>query len=531
MICTLSGLCGNVTPNLTKRAIEEPSVAPFAQVEIRGAPDAVNAQAFLNAEVYGQNPIAIGVGNGSFPAVIKSIQIGTSNGAGAEIEIVDQEGGDFSVIFERVTRLGTATDSLCFLRWGWVSTTCNGSSAAVTTSDNPRGFQPTGGSVSSWISLVMMTFSVEYSAGTIKYKIHCVDQLNTLATSKFGGVIESHFVPAVQDLCSERNVNVRFVAFNGTTETEFLFRTDGTGTCDARYGMFREWHGRNRSVSACINEWTGLHLADNGTPQGLPIRIIFDPNPSDGTNGTLIFLASPTDPCRGGIDGGNSPIANYVVNGGCDSPVISFRPTIGWTGVGANSAGGGGGGSAPGTQLNRGPTPCLANLRSNPHLYTPESGGIRLGTNLAVSANRDDILASGPLRALRYVHSHRITNNLAALAWNPITAELKVQGDPSYSHPLLYLGRYMSLSVLNPFQIGTQAPCEWTNIPSCNEVLSNNSWIIEGVSHDLREGSYTTTFKLRLVAPGQDATLNAFNAAIRAASTVGNVLAGILPFN
>jgi hypothetical protein len=250
-----------------------------------------------------------------------------------------------------------------------------------------------------------------------------------------------------------------------------------------------------------------------------------------GANGTLIFLASPIDPCSGSsAANSNNSIANYIVNGGCDSPVINFKPTIGWTGVGANAAGGAGGGSAPGTQLNRGPSPCLANLSANPHLYTPTNGGIRLGTNLAVAANRSDILASGPLRALRYVHSHTITNNLVSLAWNPITAELKVQGDPSYTHPLLYLARYMSLSVLNPFQIGTQAPCRWTNTPSCNEVLSNNSWIIEGVSHDIREGSYTTTFKIRLLAPGQDAVLDAFLApVINAASAVGNAIAG-LPF-
>ncbi len=530
MICTLSGLCGNISPNLTKKAIEEPSLAPFVQVQIRAANNAVLAQAFLNAsEIYGNNPIEIGVGNGSFPAAVKSLQVGTSNGAGAEIEIIDQEGGDFSVIFERVTRLGTATDSLCYIRWGWVSTNCGGGSVAVTTAENPRGFQPTGGSVSPWISLVLMTFSVEYSAGTVKYKIHCVDTMNTLVTSKFSGVINDRFKVAVETLCRERAVAVRFVAFNGATEIPFRFKTDGAGTCDANTGLRREWRGQNRTVMTCVYEWARLHLADTGGPNGLPIRVIFDP--TTGANGTLIFLASPTDPCASeNAANANNSIANYVVNGGCDSPVISFKPTIGWTGVGANAAGGGGGGAAPGTQLNRGPEPCLANIRSNPHLYTPTNGGIRLGTNLAVSANREDILASGPLRALRYVHSHTITNNLASLAWNPITAELKVQGDPSYTHPLLYLGRFMSLSVLNPFQIGTQAPCRWTNIPSCNEVLSNNGWIIEGVSHDLREGSYTTTFKIRLLAPGQDAVLDAFLAPIlNAASSVGNAIAG-LPF-
>jgi hypothetical protein len=530
MICNLSGLCGNISsPNLTKKAIEEPSIAPFVQVQIRGKDDAVLAQAMNITEIYGNNPIDIGVGNGSFPAVVKSLQVGTSNGAGAEIEIVDQEGGDFSVIFERVTRLGTATDSLCWIRYGWVSTVCGGGTVAVTSAEDPRGFQPTGGSVSPWIKLVMLTFSVEYSAGTIKYKINCIDSLATLIDSKYNETIDDRFVTAVRRLCTERNVPVRFVAFNGTTEIPFRFKVDGAGTCDATLGMRRPWAGRNRTVLSCIYEWTRLHLADTGGAQGLPIRVIMDH--TTGRNGTLTFLASPIDPCAGAsASNANNSIANYIVNGGCDSPVISFKPVIGWTGVGANAAGGAGGGAAPGTQLNRGPAPCLANIQANPQLYTPTNGGIRLGTNLAVSANRDDILASGPLRALRYVHSHTITNNLASLAWNPITAELKVQGDPSYTHPLLYLARYMSLSVLNPFQIGTQAPCRWTNVPSCNEVLSNNSWIIEGVSHDIREGSYTTTFKLRLVAPGQDAVLDAFlGPIINAVNSVGNAIAG-LPF-
>src|SRR5580704_8979171 len=101
--CNLDGLTGCQAPkNTPRQALEDPVLAPFVKITVKGKANAIVAQAVNDpavAQDYGQD-VVFGVGNKSFPAVVKSFQNGASNGCGFEIEIIDQEGGDFSKIFE-----------------------------------------------------------------------------------------------------------------------------------------------------------------------------------------------------------------------------------------------------------------------------------------------------------------------------------------------------------------------------------------------------------------------------------------------
>ena len=104
-----------------------------------------------------------------------------------------------------------------------------------------------------------------------------------------------------------------------------------------------------------------------------------------------------------------------------------------------------------------------------------------------------------------YVKANSILNG------QPIEAELIVQGDPSDQlvHPQLILGKKLSLVVINPYHLlgdGDNGCPDWLARPACNDILSNKNWMIQGVDHSIREGSYVTTFKLSLPAPG--ASLN-----------------------
>jgi hypothetical protein len=63
----------------------------------------------------------------------------------------------------------------------------------------------------------------------------------------------------------------------------------------------------------------------------------------------------------------------------------------------------------------------------------------------------------------------------------------------------------MTIIALNPFyRVGQGSECkdDWTASPPCNGLLSNRNWLILGVSHQIKEGSFTTSFKLILSAPG-----------------------------
>jgi hypothetical protein len=89
----------------------------------------------------------------------------------------------------------------------------------------------------------------------------------------------------------------------------------------------------------------------------------------------------------------------------------------------------------------------------------------------------------------------------------PITADLRILGDPRAQ--FVYMDRWMGQSVsivaINPFHIagGGNGGCgDWLAKPMCNQILSNKSWKVHAVNHSIKEGSYTTTLKLFLEAPG-----------------------------
>ena len=52
------------------------------------------------------------------------------------------------------------------------------------------------------------------------------------------------------------------------------------------------------------------------------------------------------------------------------------------------------------------------------------------------------------------------------------------------------------------YSTGTEQT-EYVGIDMEDNILSNKNWMIMGVNHQIKEGSYTTTLKLFLAVPGQ----------------------------
>jgi hypothetical protein len=93
-----------------------------------------------------------------------------------------------------------------------------------------------------------------------------------------------------------------------------------------------------------------------------------------------------------------------------------------------------------------------------------------------------------------------------------VEAELLIQGNPYLDDPLaLCAGAECSIIVINPFMFKKQsAGCsEWIADPPMNAFLSNKHWLIQGVSHEIKEGSFTTTLKVWLASPGVDINYDA----------------------
>ncbi len=192
--------------------------------------------------------------------------------------------------------------------------------------------------------------------------------------------------------------------------------------------------------------------------------------------------------------------ALYTVNGGNCSPVYSFTPNIKFF---FNSMRSGGLGSPEiGTVYNASEnltgTAATANIR--PQVATwpnyREGGPSNSGRDRG-NAARETMWATA---------EHLRTNVLA----NTIEAELKVQGDPSLwlCSPIYGYGRTVAIVVINPFFINDITDnvnaCPQFSLTSsvCNDLLSRGDWFVKSVDHSIREGSYVTTLKVILFAPG-----------------------------
>ena len=80
------------------------------------------------------------------------------------------------------------------------------------------------------------------------------------------------------------------------------------------------------------------------------------------------------------------------------------------------------------------------------------------------------------------------------------------QGNPEFSGNNYLKGKKVSIVVINPFFINSygNACGDWLASPGCNPVYSNKNWIVMGAEHSISEGSYITTLKINLPAPGSD---------------------------
>jgi hypothetical protein len=101
--------------------------------------------------------------------------------------------------------------------------------------------------------------------------------------------------------------------------------------------------------------------------------------------------------------------------------------------------------------------------------------------------------------------------------YQPISAELRIVGNPKLDKILLLIGSTVGIAVVNPFNVTSSTlGCEWRVSggealaqSSCNAVLSNKRWVVKGVAHDIREGSFITSLNVYLPAPGQELAPNA----------------------
>jgi len=346
------------------------------------------------------------------------------------------------------------------------------------------------------VKCVLTQIEVNYSEGKIKYKLSGtgLDPLffnmredNRLGTDDKPMKLED----AIQQLClQDPQMRVSYcMKKNGKIECggkgTFKWYKFGEGGPEAT------WQADNQNRISTISKWIEPFRLDDGSQNGKGIILMLD---SENYDHLMLVM----DPMEENTTGCENSLGTFIVNGGKCSPVLEFTPKFNWiSGWGGESVGGDAAGPARSAPVfDEDPRPKTACCGSPSHV----------GQQQQVTITQQAWSAYGPKEAhtetVKSVEAHQRANKMVSVSIQPITAELRIVGDPSAIFVVhsLFFGRSCSIVAINPFhlkQSGGECP-EWLAEPQCNEILSNKNWLCLGTNHSIKEGSYTTTLKLVL---------------------------------
>lgn len=502
VFCNLEGCINKYSAGTAgiKNALDTHVLFPWVEVSI----------------VDGTNTV-IAVGNNSSKtamAVVKSFQFGVSNGSGVNIEVVDEAGGQFSRFFKLITTGNVESPDKWKLKfkWGWAPQSCLGS-------NQPSNTQPI---MSPEHTMVVKGITCNVQQGLFKYNIEGNDLTIDLFSSRDDNVFGSdgqpiRLVRAISELLEKYGITPLFKKINADGSYGALEIKDVSGNPGANVagalgggGAFASaggklatgqgppatWASLNRNPIQIARDWLN-HVVSK---RGKGIVTYWD---TTAETPTIIFLESNKPSCETNLDTAPFNLGTYVVNGGQCSPVLSFTPHLQWDYATAMVNSGGWSGDALAAKMNRtdgqnsGPEPCLQGKTPNLNNAGVQKG--QVVTPMAASWWWG--------QAIENLNANTMTNINANKISRAIEAELRIQGDPTFSDPKLLNGFYVGIVYINPFVVSGTAEegCIWmVTEPPCNNILSNSNWMIHGGFHEIREGSYTTTLRLWLAAPGLD---------------------------
>ena len=466
-----------------KAAFDAEAIAPFVIVGICGEEDKEGIQ----------------VGNKSAPnfgnrAVVSSLQYGQDTGIGATIEIIDEEGGAFHKFFDKIlVSMREATAKyIISIQWGWVASKCD--EAGI-----PRNQVRLAQSCVHTLILLRVSIKVE---SVIKFTLECTDTLQpafeTRHEKKHGTDRPQQKLKikeAIRKACRENNPPIPIVEF----------RRRGDPSPDA--WEFKDnpkcvWEGNQQSILGVLHRWIQPFVTD----KCLGIKIAW--RDTNGCKPTLVLWEDGSPRCNETIEcRKDRSIGNYIVNGGPCSPVIEFNPQIKWNwAVAANTGGSVNRASSSNEKQKQDADKCDFDDEFN-------GQGSGTATNNATSTLADCVYFKEAATKLR---EHDKLHQRANRTYEPIRAELRIQGDPLLDDPIQLRFATAGIIVINPFHLSSKGitGCpEWFSSgvsgsamanSTCNGILSNRCWIVNGVSHEIRLGAYTTTLNLFLPAPGSN---------------------------
>jgi hypothetical protein len=438
----------------------------------------------------------ITVGNQSSPeiqnsAVIKSFDIGTSDGMQCKIVIHDTQGSAFDIFVKNLVKdfrkLNTNEGFRLTADWGWVKTGC-----------------PTAPASSSSCTHYLHVDSIESSFVAGKF-IHEVTATDLLVKAFEGGVEKQYgedgkelpLKVAIENLFTKdpapKIKEVKFMRMENGKLVPYKFKgaeEDKKGN----NGPLGKFQGKGRNKLDTAMSWI-----KTTTENGKGVKPIFD-----GTikGGRLVFLEDPKPKCDEVKNWESNCIGTYVVNAGKNSSVLEFNPRIRWDFSRLMNVGG----NHPENTVEDTPQQKVTGLSDCDELTQPGTPGAGQVSTMSTSENEKNRLGRNATSSVAKAEAAQMRT--MRVIPDVIDADLVVMGDPSLSSAVLLTGMNVSIVFINPFHLlpDGSACGDWTvgvdNI--CNPILSNKAWFITEVKHHIQEGVYTTTLGISLAAPGID---------------------------
>ena len=307
---------------------------------------------------------------------------------------------------------------------------------------------------------------------------------------------------AIETLLKERTpgpmLGVKFLNSKGTGPLKFKVSDSNGGTDGvSSNGPKGVWTANQQGKLDTIRRWLAPLCTEND--KGI---IIYwegkkDPNnPSVG--GTIVIQEDPGMGLCGNELDDSKHLGTYVVNGGEHSPVLSFHPSVNWN-FGGVAKDGGTQSSVSGEQ---------AKMKGDSKAGCPDNrdkGGTATYTGTQGEQMHYRAADNQAKESAKSDAAHQLANSKME-GLQAIEAELRIIGDPRYCFPWSLIGARLSLVVINPYHLRkTYLGCpDWLAEPLANPVFSNKNWLITGADHQIKEGSFVTTLKIQLAAPGVD---------------------------
>jgi len=452
--------------------------------------------------LFNNNRIFLGVGNNSAPssnlAAIKSFNYGLtggSTGTGIEMEIIDNGAALYRDIIRNLNKSIKTREvevSQVEIDYGWIIT----ESPSVGGTGIPRLY--TAKTAANEILRGMLReVETNFSNGnvTIKLKLTPPEVQDVALTGSIGSNDQMvSLKDAIRELLTREDVGFSDVYFRSAFSVDDKGETDDLefkNSDGGKDGPKSVWPMDQQNALAIVRQWLMNVTSDDG--RGL--LMVYDM-----TNNAIVIQEDPMDK-EGAEACCNASVGTYVVNGGGCSPVIEFNPSFEWPLGTIPGRGGTGGGASGAKQPILEPTKRIQNAGSETspvieqHVWNyrvPEDQAEE--ANEATAANIETEQTSGPG---------------VVGAGTGLTAELKIIGDPFYTNGVNFVAKFVSIVFISPFYIGNSKDVKrtgptWLQTSNCNSILSNKKYLIQGISHNISNGTFTTTLSLKLLAPNLD---------------------------